>query len=307
MIRTLGNIVVVVFALAFVAGAARSQGEENVVYHLSIERGPYVSGESIPCRIVIENDTDALRIARRPVSQRIELLARGSDGRNREVSWQGEALDEQLGETVPLQPKCQVSVLVGEFTFVDSVTKPPSLPLGLYSIKATWKTAGGEHTDEVLIRGEEEVYIAEFPFAVKIAGRDLQVLGQLESVRISLENHGDLSVSLLNSFEPVELHFEVVLERQVDKGRKELGPNLVPLRRMKVTPDTSTGWIAIRPGESVRVSLDLEKYVKEEGVYRLQVVYPRKLVLKDAKATPRYTNQNRWASNQIEFQVLTAR
>jgi len=309
MKRVADKIVLVVCALGFVTVAVRAQGEEDVAYHLSIERGPYLSGKAVPCRIVIKNDTNGLRIVKRPVLEDIELVVTGPDGKNHAVFWKGEASDERLEETVPLQPKCQVSVLVGEFIFVDDVTKPANLPIGLYSIKATWKTAGDKYIDKPPIGGEEDVDLVEFPFAVKIAADGLQVLEQIGSVRISLENHGDLPVSLLNSFNPVELHFEVVLNRGMDSGREEkfLGPNLVPLRRMKVTPDASTGWIVIRPGECLCVSLYLGKYVKEEGVYRLQIVYPRKIVLKDSKAPPRYTNQNRWESNAIEFEVLPAR
>ncbi|NQT19051.1 MAG: hypothetical protein HQ592_05050 [Planctomycetes bacterium] len=42
--------------------------DDAVEYRLSLERGPYVRGQAIPCRVLIKNPTDALQMISRPLA-----------------------------------------------------------------------------------------------------------------------------------------------------------------------------------------------------------------------------------------------
>jgi len=306
--RYVPMIVIISLSLSLLA----TYGEERdtnhgVEYRLSLERGPYVRGQAIPCRLLIKNGTDALQMISRPPAAGIDLLASGPDGKQYQAVWQDDATREKEAEELALRPGCELAALVGSFMLADNEGKTSGLPIGPYSISATSKQQEGQSAEPPQIAGKAEVDVVDFPFHVRLsAGRHRHTLEEPLIVRVSLENHGPAPVRLLNYFYPLKRHFFMVLRRETDElgGQADHGPNLVPLSMLsKITPDAG-GSITLRPGESLHVSFDAMAYLKDEGVYALQVAYQRRILILDPKTGPRNTEQYLWQSDTIRLDVV---
>ncbi|NQT18762.1 MAG: hypothetical protein HQ592_03590 [Planctomycetes bacterium] len=243
----------------------------------------------------------------RPLARGIDLLASGPHGKQYQAVWQDDATKEKEAEGLPLRPGCELAALLGPFMLMDNEGKASELPIGPYSISAAWKQQEGQAAEPPQIARKQEVDVVEFPFHVRLsAGRHPHTLEEPLIVRISLENHGSVPVCFLNRFYPFKHHFRIVLKREMDErgGQAAHGPDLVPLSVLpKISPDAGTGWITLQPGESLHVSFDAMGYLKDEGVYALQVAYQRRILIRDPKTGPRSTEQYRWESDTIRLNV----
>jgi len=301
-------IVMISLCISLLPAYGEERGTEDAVeYRLSLERGPYLRGQAIPCRLLIKNGTDALQMISRPPARRIDLLASGPDGKPYQAAWQDDATKEKEAEELALRPGCELAALLGSFMLADNEGKTSGLPIGRYSISAAWKQQEGQAAAPPQIAGKGQVDVVEFPFHVRLSSdRRRHTLEEPLIVRISLENHGPVPVCFLNYFYPFKRHFSMVLRRETNElgGQAAHGPNLVPLSALTlISPDAGTGWITLRPGEGLHVSFDAMGYIKDEGVYSLQVAYQRTILILDPKAKARYTKQHRWESNTIELDV----
>jgi len=307
--RYVPMIVIISLSLSLLATYAEERDTNHgVEYRLSLERGPYVRGQVIPCRVLIKNPTDALQMISRPLAREIELLASGPDGEQYQALWQDDATKEEEPEEIALRSGCELAALLGSFMLVDNEGKTSGLPIAPYSISAAWKQQEGQAAAPPQIAGKGEVDVVEFAFHVRLSsGRHRHTLGEPVIVRISLENHGPVPIRLLNYFCPLEEYFIIVLKREMDEPGEQAahGPDLVPLTPLTtITPHAGTGWITLRPRESLRVLFDAMGYLKDEGVYALQVAYPERILILDPKTGPRYTEQHRWESDTIRLDVV---
>ena len=243
----------------------------------------------------------------RPPARGIVLLASDPDGKQYQAVWQDDATREKEAEELALRPGCELAALLGSFMLMDNEGKAPELPIGRYSISAAWKQQEGQAAAPPQIAGEGEVDVVEFAFHVRLSpDRHRHTLEEPLIARVSLENNGPVPILLLNHFYPHEQHFAVMLKRVVGErgGGTAHGPNLVPLAALtKISPDAGTGWITLRPGESLHVSFDAMGYLKDEGVYALQVAYQGTILILDPKTKARYTEQYRWESDTIRLDV----
>jgi len=305
--RYLG-ILVVVSACCLVLAASGGDMKGVMEYRLLLENGPYARGQVMPCRLLMRNNTDALRKIGRPNAAEIAIRAVGPDGTDYQAIWQDDAMGRREAEEVALKPGCELDTPLGSFILQDNQGKISGLPIGRYSISGVWARhgRGAEATPE--ITGKQEVAVVEFPFRIRLdAGHYRYAPKQPVKVQISMENRGSVPVRLLNYFYPHENHFAIVLKRRGDErdGKPAVSPNLLPPRELAaITPNAGTGWITLRPGESLRVQFDAADYLKEEGLYSLQVAYQRPILILDPKTGPRYTEQHWWESDTIELDVV---
>ena len=119
-----------------------------------------------------------------------------------------------------------------------------------------------------------------------------------------MQNNSDIPIKLFNYFEySYKQNFtfskKLLLENATISEPEQL--NLISL----ITPHAINDWLLLFPGESLTVPCDISDEFKNSGKYKVSVTFFRgPIVLFPTDGKPRYTEQNKWTSKEVEIEIL---
>jgi hypothetical protein len=301
------NIRIILFLfLSFIVGfgqhhayAADATPFDEVAATLEFNQHDYSIDPEVTVYVQVRNLTTHPVNVTRPGKSDVGIQAFSSEGKSYRVVFAPWAYTTKELEPFVLNPDCDIRFGIGTIRLFEVQDGSP-VKSGTVLIKAICHNSPVilPTPKDVELRGELEMN--EYPLSIVVAAPPSGVVGKGLAASVMFRNDGSKDIQLTNRFAPQKDYFNVMISRlTASEPQKIEGP--LPTPKIAVTPDVREAWILLRPGESIRVNVEMGEQLDAPGTYYARLGYDGPIIILADK--PYYSKQQKWRSNEVAIVV----